>query len=86
MEMISKDNYHNIKRYVKHLSKPQIKQLCSDMELTDLETNLLLSSYDGELVVKVCMDNYISETTYTKYIKIIYSKVYNYLNYINTPF
>jgi hypothetical protein len=84
--MIGKEDYHKIKKYIKNLSRPQIKQLCSDMELNTIETNLLLSSYDGDMIVKVCLDNYISETTYTKYIKKVYSKVYNYFLYINITF
>ena len=84
--MITKENYHKTKRYVKALSKPQIKELCADMELNDLEAKLLISSYDGESVIKICMDNYICESAYTKYIKMVYSKVYNYFRYKNISF
>lgn len=84
--MITKADYHKTKHYVKLLSKPQVRQLCSDMELNSLESKLVLSSYDNEMVVKFCMDNYISESAYTKYIKNVYSKIYNYLVYTNTSF
>ncbi len=84
--MITKDNYHRVKHYLKSLSKPQVKNLCVDMELSEFEKNLLLAMYDNELVTKICMDNFICETTYNKYIKSIYTKVYNYLIYLNTSF
>lgn len=84
--MITKENYHKLKKHLRTLSRPQVKKLCSDMELDEMETKLLLSSYDRELVVKTCMDNFICESAYKKYIKLIYSKVYNYYEYTNTAF
>lgn len=84
--MITKENYHKLKKHIRTLSRPQVKQLCLEMELDDMETKLLLSSYDKDLVVKICMDNFICESAYKKYIKLIYSKVYNYFQYTNTSF
>lgn len=77
--MINKKKYHEIKNYIKVLSRPQIKQLCDDMELTDDEKKLLLETYDGFSVTKICMTHYISNYTYTNNMHIIYSKINNYL-------
>lgn len=84
--MLTKTNYHKIKHYLKSLSKPQIKDLCSNLELSEFEKTILLSTYDNELVSKICMDNFICETTYNKYIKSVYTKIYNYFIYRNIPF
>lgn len=79
--MITKDEYHKLKAEIKLLSKPEIKKLCEDMELTDYEKSLLMSSYNGESVVKICMEHYISNYTYNIDIKTIYTKIKNYLNF-----
>lgn len=84
--MINKDNYRKTKIYIKNLSRPQVKELCDNLEFNDLERNILMGVYDGDLVVKICMNNFICEATYAKYVKIVFSKVYNYLNYTNVTF
>lgn len=84
--MISKRDYHRLKKYLRLLSKPQLRSLISDMELSKDEENLLLSWYDGDSVIKTCMENYISEDTYTNYLKKIFSKIYHYFEYQNISF
>lgn len=68
------------------MSKPQVRDLIEKMELSDEESKLFLSWYDGDTVVKTCMENYISEDTYTNHLKKIFSKVYNYFDYQNISF
>jgi len=84
--MIDKDNYISLKRYLKTLSKPQIEDLCENMKFNEQETRLLISWYDGDTVVKMCMDNYISNHRYNTFFKTICSKIYNYLVYQNITF
>ena len=84
--MITKSDYHRLKKYLKVLSKPQLRNLISEMELSKDEENLLLSWYNGDSVIKTCMENYICEDTYTSYLKKIFSKIYNYFNYKNISF
>lgn len=84
--MINKSDYHKLKKYLRLMSKPQVRDLIEKMELSDEESKLFLSWYDGDTVVKTCMENYISEDTYTNYLKKIFSKVYNYFNYQNISF
>lgn len=84
--MINKSDYHKLKKYLRLMSKPQVRDLIEKMELSDEESKLFLSWYDGDTVVKTCMENYISEDTYTNHLKKIFSKVYNYFDYQNISF
>jgi len=84
--MISKSDYHKLKRYLKVQSKVQILHLKDELQLNDEESKLLLSWYDGDSVVKTCMNNYMSSDTYTNHLKKIFSKIYNYFGYQNISF
>lgn len=84
--MINKSDYHKLKKYLRLMSRPQVRDLIKKMELSDEESKLFLSWYDGDTVVKTCMENYISEDTYTNHLKKIFSKVYNYFDYQNILF
>jgi len=84
--MISKSDYLKLKKYLKLQPKVQIRDLISTLELNDDESKLLLSWYDGNKVIKTCMENYISEDTYTNHLKKIFSKIYNYFKYQNITF
>lgn len=84
--MICKSDYLKLKKYLRLQSKVQIKDLISTLELNENETKLLLSWYDGDKVIKTCMENYISEDTYTSYLKKIFSKICNYFKYQNITF
>jgi hypothetical protein len=84
--MINKSNYHKLKRYLKVQSKVQIEDLIRTLELNEDETSLLRSWYNGDTVVKTCMEHYICEDTYTNHLKKIFSKIYNYFNYQNIVF
>ena len=79
--MICKSDYLKLKKYLRLQSKVQIKDLISTLELNDNESKLLLSWYDGDKVIKTCMENYISEDTYTSYLKKIFSKILLYIKY-----
>lgn len=68
------------------MSKPQIEDLCESIKFDSQESKLLLSWYDGDTVVKICMDNFMSNHKYNSYFKTICSKIYNYLNYQNITF
>lgn len=81
--MIDKKDYHKLKKYIRTLCRLQVRQLCIDAELNDFETKLFLASYDNQSVVKTCMNLFISNSSYTNYIKIVYSKVFNYLKFAN---
>lgn len=84
--MISKSDYLKLKKHLKVQSKVQIKDLIGTLELNPDEGKLLLSWYNGDKVIKTCMENYISEDTYTSNLKKIFSKIYNYFNYKNISF
>lgn len=84
--MIDKDSYFSLKKYLKTLSRPQIEELCENIKFNDKERKLFVSWYNGDTVVKICMDNYICKNSYTNAFKAICSKIYNYLNYYNITF
>ena len=84
--MIDKNNYHKLKKYLRVQSRPQIEKLISDLSLNSTEQKLFLSWYNGDTRVKTCMDSFICDDTYTKYLKTIFSKVYNYFKYQNITF
>lgn len=75
---MSKVEFHAMKRNIRELSKPQVLKICDELMLDDYEKSLLLSFYDNDSVVKTCMDNYISQNTYTNHLKIILKKIHNY--------
>ena len=50
------------------------------MELNDFERKLLFKFYDGDMVDKICLDLCISNPTYTKCMKILFSKINDYKN------
>lgn len=78
--MIDKSTYIQMKRDIKCLCRKDLLDLCDEMELTQIERNLLLRFYDGDMVQSVCMDMCISRPTYTKYMKTLLSKIYYYKN------
>lgn len=81
--MINKSNYIALKKYLKTWSKPQIEALCDDIKFNDSEKNIFLEWYDGESVVKIAMDNFESCRSYTNHVKLIFSKIKNYFDFIN---
>ena len=83
---MNKQDYHKLKKHLRNLSKPQLNDLCKVLELNDSDCNLLKSWYDGESVVKIAMNNFISDRTYTHHIKKIFFKIYNYYIYKNISF
>lgn len=79
--MITNEEYSKLKKYLKTLSKPEIRQLADDMELKESEKDVLLSIYNGDTVVKICMDNYISDFKFHTDKKLLYSRINNYLKF-----
>ena len=49
--MIDKKTYLEMKRYIKCLSRKNIVDICDEIELTQIERNLLLRFYDGDMDV-----------------------------------
>ena len=84
--MITKENYHKLKKYLKVQPKVQIENLILTMELNEEEKHLLLDWYDGDTRVKMSMNRYICDDTCTDYLKKIFSKIWNYLEYQNVLF
>ena len=78
--MIDKSTYLNLKREIRCYCRKNVMKLCDDMELTDIERILLLDFYNNELVVHTCMKLCISEKTHSKYMRILFSKIYDYKN------
>lgn len=78
--MLDKKMYLDMKKYLKCLCKTNVLKLCKDMGLTDYEKDLLLSVYDNELRIQTCMRLSISERKYTKDLRIVMNKLYNYKN------
>lgn len=81
--MIDKETYFKIKHHIRLLSKPQLRKLIEDMELNDREASLLLATYDEQTCTKICMDNFMCETSYRENMKCIYSKIKHYYDYID---
>lgn len=78
--MLDKSTYHSVKRQVKCLCRKNVLSLIDEMELTDYERDLLLYFYDGKTRTQTCMELCITEKTYTKDMKILLSKIYDYKN------
>lgn len=78
--MLDKKTYLSLKKDIRCCCRNNIKQLCDDMELNDFERKLLCKFYDGDMVDKVCLELCISKPTYTKCMKILFSKIYDYKN------
>lgn len=84
--MISKSDYHKLKKYFKVQPKVQILHFIEVVQLNDEEAKLLLSWYNGDTRVKMSMDNYICDDTCTNYLKKIFSKICNYFKHENISF
>lgn len=81
--MLEKSTYHSTKRQVKCLCRKHLLSLCDDMELNDYERNLLIDFYDDKSRIQTCFDLCISEATYTKDMKILFTKICDYKNTLN---
>lgn len=79
--MIGKTQYLEMKKYLKHLSKPQIRQICEDVELNDRESETLINWYDSDSFTDFSMNEYVCYNTSRAYIKDIMSKINNYNQY-----
>lgn len=78
--MISKSLYLQLKKDIKCLCRKNVIKLCDDMELNETERLMLLDCYDGMSVTHTSMSLHISEKTYNKYMKILFSKINDYKN------
>lgn len=84
--MINKSDYHKLKKYLRVQPKVQILHFIDAIQLNDEEAKLLISWYNGDTVVKTCMEHYICQDTYTNHLKKVFSKICNYFRYENITF
>ena len=78
--MIDKKLYLQLKRDIRCFCRQNIVKLCDDMELTEMERQLLLDYYDNKSVVQTSMELCISQKTYSRYMRVLFSKIYDYKN------
>ncbi len=78
--MIDKNTYLNLKREIRYLSYNNLLELCDSMKLDTEERQMLIDFYQKKKAIHTCMELGISQNTYTNYMKIIFTKIYNYKN------
>ena len=77
--MLSKDQYHELKRELKSRCKPSIVDLCKELDLDDYESSIIMAFYNGMSRVEVSFKLNICESKYTRDLKKILNKVADYL-------
>ena len=77
--MLSKEQYHELKRDIKARCKPSIVSLCEELELNDYESTILMCFYNGMSRVEVTFKLHICESKYTHDLKFVLNKVADYL-------
>ena len=77
--MLSKEQYHELKRELKSRCKPSIVSLCEELELNDYESTILMCFYNGMSRVEVTFKLHICESKYTHDLKLVLNKVSDYL-------
>ncbi len=78
--MIDRQTYFNLKREIKLFSYNNIVRLCDEMNLEQNERDLLLDFYKDKTQTQVCMERGMCPTTYSKRMKMLFTKIYNYKN------
>jgi len=78
--MIDKVTYLQLKKEIKCLCRASVVKLANDMELNTEDKELLLSFYDGDTRIKVCLDMGISTEYYRTHMRLLFSKIYDYKN------
>ena len=77
--MLSKEQYHELKRELKSRCKPSIVSLCEELDLDDYESSLLMAFYNGMSRVEARFKLNICESKYTHDLKIVLNKIAEYL-------
>lgn len=77
--MLSKEQYHELKRELKTRCKPSIVSLCKELDLDDYESAILMCFYNGMSRVEVTFKLHICESKYTHDLKIVLNKIADYL-------
>lgn len=77
--MLSKEQYHELKRELKARCKPSIVSLCKELELNDYESAILMGFYTGMSRVEATFKLHICESKYTRDLKLVLNKVADYL-------
>jgi len=78
--MIDKNTYLQLKKEIRCYPCNHVLDLCDSMKLNEYEKQLLMNFYNKEKVVHTCMDMGMTSMTYTKHLKEILTKFYNYKN------
>lgn len=78
--MIERNEYFNLKKEIRILSYNNILKLCEEMGLDEEERILLINFYRNKSRVQTCMEIGMSFDTYTKHMKLLFSKINNYKN------
>lgn len=78
--MINKELYLQLKKEIKCLCRKNVVKMCDDMELNETERTLLLDFYDNKTVTHTSINLCISQKTYSKYMRTLFSKIHDYKN------
>lgn len=76
---MDRKNYHNIKRYIKTLCVDSIKELATNVGLTEYETKLLLCINKNDTRVHISLELGVSESKVTKDLRKMFIKINDYL-------
>lgn len=77
--MLTKGQYHDLKKELKSRCRPNIVTLCEELELDEYESSLLMAFYSGMSRVETGFKLNIRESKYTKDLKIVLNKIADYL-------
>lgn len=78
--MIDKNTYTKLKNEIRCYPCNYVLELCDSMKLNNDERQLLMDFYNKKKVVHTCMEIGMSTMTYTRHLKEILTKYYNYKN------
>lgn len=77
--MIDRETYLDLKKHIKCMCYNNVEKMCSDMNLNKEERTLLLNFYNGVTRTKTCFELSISTTYYLTHMRILFSKINDYL-------
>lgn len=77
--MISKEDYIRLKRDIRCMCYSSIEELCNNAKLNEEEKELLLHFYNKDTRTEVCLKMCISVKYYTSHMKMLFSKIKDYL-------
>lgn len=76
---MTKEEYLNIKKYIKTLSRPTINDLCTSVGISESDKQLLYQLSENRTRTYTCINLGYSEWFYTESLKRIFVRINDYL-------